>query len=100
VLAPPDECGKQCPSPSPKLGGGLVPEVCFRLRAGGKPHRIISSTRSSSREVRTPGASISGKMPGSGGMLPVVSRETLNRFADRVLVLGHAVEVAHGRCLA
>jgi hypothetical protein len=50
------------------------------LGGGGKPHRIISSTRTPSREVRTTGASMSGKMPGSGGMLPVVSLDALNSF--------------------
>jgi hypothetical protein len=45
----------------------------LRLGGGGKPQRIMASSRSPS-VVRTTGASWSGKMPGSGGRLPVVLR--------------------------
>jgi hypothetical protein len=39
----------------------------------GIPHRAMASSRWPSLPVRTTGAIISGKMPGSGGRLPVVS---------------------------
>ena len=55
---------------------------------GGKPQRIIASSRSPSRAVRTTGAIWSGKMPGSGGRLPVVSRmaRAISRIAAWPLV--------------
>jgi hypothetical protein len=53
------------------LATGWVPT----FGGGGKPQRIIVSTRSPSA-ARTTGAIWSGKIPGSGGRLPVSSRST------------------------
>src|SRR6185436_14529531 len=41
---------------------------------GGKPQRIVTTSRTPSFAVRTTGASWSGKIAGSGGWLPVRSR--------------------------
>jgi hypothetical protein len=55
---------------------------------GGKPHRIIMSCRVPSLEDATTGAVMSGNTPGSGGMLPVVSRmaRPSSRIVARPLV--------------
>jgi hypothetical protein len=50
----------------------------FSAKAGeGMPQRIIDKARVPSR-MRITGAVVLGKMPGSGGRLPVSSRSTLN----------------------
>src|ERR1700740_1911118 len=54
---------------------GAVP----RFGGGGKPQRIIVSSRSPSGAVRTTGAIASGKTAGRLGRLPVRSRLTRNK---------------------
>src|SRR3954471_11208581 len=73
---------------------GCVPT----LGGGGKPQRIMLSSRPSSRR-HTTGAIWSGKIPGNGGRLPIRSSVTPS-LADGVLALVQAVEIAHVAIIA
>src|SRR5262249_36852603 len=55
----------------------------------GMPHRAMISSRSPSLPARTTGRRMSGKMPGMGGRLPVVSRIALihSRIAAWLFVM-------------
>ena len=62
---------------------------------GGKPQRIVVNSRTPSRAVRTTGAIWSGKMPGRGGRLPVVSRmaRAMSRMAAWPLVREYRLHI-------
>lgn len=69
----------------------------FSAKAGdGRPQRIIDRARALFH-IRITGAAMFGKMPGSGGRLPVIALDA-ERPADLGVRASQAVEVAHAAC--